>query len=210
MLLDVLIISLVIAFLRGGKLGNLAKINFNNIALIIIPFIIQYVLVVGGERGVDFFARWGAYLHIISYSILLTGIWYNRHIEGIGIFGAGIMLNFLVILANKGQMPVSLLALERVGMQDMLPLLERQSYVIHSIMSPESKLKFLADVIPLPPPYPKPRVLSIGDLIMAVGAFLFVQNYMVRKIYLFKIFSRRRKSDGDRVTIGKDEKNRRI
>ncbi|MBE0477875.1 DUF5317 domain-containing protein [Candidatus Aerophobetes bacterium] len=208
MLLDVLVISIIIAFLRGGKLGNLAKIEFNKIVLIIIPFIIQYILVKGGERGVNFFEGWGIYMHILSYLILLTGIWYNRHIKEIGIFGVGIVLNFLVILLNKGQMPVCLEALEKVKMQDMLPLLESKSYVIHTIMDAKTKLKFLADIIPLPPPYPNPRVLSIGDVIMAVGVFLLIQNYMVGEIRLFKFFQRRKKANGNKVIVRKNEGNR--
>lgn len=206
MLFDVLIISFIVALLRGGRIGRLAKINFNKIGLIIIPFILQYLLVEAGKREVGWFEEWGIYVHFLSYVILLIGIWYNRQIKEMSIFGVGILLNFLVIAANKGQMPVSLEALERVGMQDMLPLLQSKAYTIHTALAPGTRLKFLADVIPLPPPYPRPRVISVGDMVMGLGIFLLVHNYMVGKPAWFKL-SKRRKDNADKVFTGKDGKN---
>ncbi|RLE14857.1 hypothetical protein DRJ04_01545 [Candidatus Aerophobetes bacterium] len=206
MLLDVLVISLIIAFLRGGKLIKLAKMELHKIELIIIPFVLQYILVVGGERGISWFGQWGIYLHLFSYIILLAGIWYNRHIKEMEIFGVGILLNFLVIAVNKGQMPVLVEALKKVGMEDMLPLLQSKNYVVHTVAGPQTRLNFLADIIPLPPPYPRPRVLSIGDIVMGAGIFLLIQNYMVGAD-LFKI-KKRRKCNGDEGTTGKNEENR--
>jgi hypothetical protein len=78
-------------------------------------------------------------------------------------------------------MPVSVEALSRVGLLDVLPLLKSKTYVIHSVLTEHSRLKFLADVIPLPPPYPRPRVLSVGDIIMAVGLFILIQRGMLKK-----------------------------
>lgn len=206
MLLDILIISLIIALLRGGKIERLAEIKFRKVVFIITPFILQYALVEAGEREVGWLNHWGIYIHYTSYILLLVGIWYNRGIKEMRIFGAGILLNFLVITANNGQMPVSMEALEKAGMQDMLILLQNKSYVIHTLMVPGTKLKFLADVIPLPPPYPRPRVLSIGDVIMGAGVFLLIQNYMLGKPILFRL-SGREKNNADKSFAGKNARN---
>jgi len=180
MLLDVLVISLIIGLLRGGKLTRLANLPLRRIELIILPFLIQYALVYFGERGLRLLENWGVYLYIFSYSLLLVAIWYNKHIREMKILGAGIAINFIVILANGGEMPVSVDALSRVGLLNILPLLRNKAYVIHTVLTESTRLKFLADVIPLPPPYPRPRVLSVGDIIMAVGLFMLIQRGMLK------------------------------
>ena len=192
MLLDVLIISLIIAFLRRGKFKRLAEIDLRRIELIIISFSIQYVLVRAGESGANWVEKWGVYLYVFSYILLLLSIWYNRHIREMLIFGGGIFINFVVIIFNGGHMPVSLLALKRARMEYVLPLLQSKSYIIHTLMDSKTRLKFLADVIPLPPPYPRPKVLSVGDVIMGIGVFFLIQNYMTDK-GLLKNFWRREK-----------------
>ena len=180
MLIDALVISLIVALLRGGKLRGLADLPLRRIELIVLAFLIQFSLAWGGERGFVFFSKWGDYLYIGSYILLLIAIWYNRHIKEMIIFGIGVSVNFLVILANGGQMPVSINALKRAGMMDVLPLLKSKTYVLHGLLNEGTRLKFLADIIPLPPPYPRPRVLSVGDIIMALGIFLLIQHSMVK------------------------------
>lgn len=198
MLLDILVISLIIAFLRGGRFRKLAQLKLKRIELIITPFFIQYILVQIGEREIGWFEGWGQYLHLSSYILLLSGIWYNRHIKEMWIFGTGVLVNFVVIAANGGQMPVSIEALEKAGMIQMLPILQSKSYVVHTVLSPQTRLKILADIIVLPPPYPRPRVVSIGDIVMGVAIFFLIQNYMTeKKFFLFKIF--RRKENGYKV-----------
>ena len=181
MLVDVFFFSLAVALIRKGKLGRLADLPLKRIELIILGFLIQFSLVFLGQRDLPLLVKWGAYLHILSYLLLLVSMWYNRHIGEMKIIGLGILINFIVILANGGQMPVSVDALVKAHLEDFLPLLGSKTYVIHTILEENTQLKFLADVIPLPPPYPRPRVLSIGDIIMAVGLFMLIQRGMVRR-----------------------------
>jgi len=182
MLLEVMLISLMIGILRGGRLTGLADLPFKKAGLAIAAFLIQYILVFFGERGSNLFLNSGVYLHIFSYLLLLVAIWYSRSIRGMKTIGAGVLVNFIVILSNGGRMPVSVDALSKTGLDDMLPLLKSKAYAIHTILVPSSRLKFLSDIIPLPPPYPSPRVLNIGDIIMAIGVFILIQHGMRRNI----------------------------
>jgi len=181
MLLDVMLISLIIGFLRGGKLRELADLPFKKVGLVIAAFLIQYILVFGGERGFSLFSNFGIYLHIFSYILLLVAIWYSRNIRGMKIIGVGALINFIVILFNGGRMPVSTDALTKAGLTDTLPLLKSKAYAIHTVLTQSSKLKLLCDVIVLPPPYPRPRVLNVGDIIMAIGVFILIQYGMLRR-----------------------------
>ncbi len=181
MLLDVMLISLVIGLLRGGKVRWLADLPFKKVGLVIAAFSIQYMLVFWGERGSNLFSNFGIYLHIFSYLLLLVAIWYSRNIRGMKIIGLGVLVNFIVILFNGGRMPVSVDALVKAGLADTLPLLKSKAYAIHTILTQNTRLKLLCDVIVLPPPYPRPRVLNIGDIIMAIGVFILIQYGMIQR-----------------------------
>ena len=181
MLLDVMVYSLIIGLLRRGKLEGLADLPIKKVGLIISAFLIQFILVFFGERDFQLFSKIGVYLHIFSYILLLIALWYSREIKGMKILAVGVVINFIAVLANGGQMPVSAKALLKANMNDMLPLLNSRSYVVHTLLTEKSHLKFLADIIPLPPPYPRPRVLSIGDIVMSIGLFILIQRSMLRK-----------------------------
>ena len=185
----VLVVSLAVALVRGGRLSRLSELtSLQKWELIFGAFAIQYVLAILGHKGSATLVSVGPLLHVISYVILLIVVWYNRHLNGFFIIGLGIFLNFVVILANGGSMPVSVEGAIRAGLQDMLPLLRSETYVLHSVLTEQTRLKFLADVIVLPPPYPRPKVLSLGDVVMAVGLFIFTQHWVPkstpRKMYV--------------------------
>ncbi|MBZ5797754.1 DUF5317 domain-containing protein, partial [Burkholderia contaminans] len=48
-------------------------------------------------------------------------------------------------------------------------------------MDASTRLSLLGDIIPLSKPYPRTQVISIGDVVMNFGMFLFIQNVMVVK-----------------------------
>jgi len=48
----------------------------------------------------------------------------------------------------------------------------------HMLLTAETKLWFLADIIPLPVPF-LARVISIGDILIYVGIFYFIQKKML-------------------------------
>jgi hypothetical protein len=49
----------------------------------------------------------------------------------------------------------------------------------HYMMDAGTRLSFLGDIIPLSKPYPRTQVISIGDVVMNFGMFLFIQSVMV-------------------------------
>lgn len=46
-------------------------------------------------------------------------------------------------------------------------------------MSDNTHLNFLGDIIPLLPPYPRQYVMSIGDVLINIGAFMAIQGILV-------------------------------
>ncbi|MCK4308470.1 MAG: DUF5317 family protein, partial [Candidatus Atribacteria bacterium] len=64
---------------------------------------------------------------------------------------------------------------------DFALILKEGSYVTHTLITEKTLCAFLADVIPLPPPFPDPSVVSVGDFLMFFGVFSLIQNAMLEK-----------------------------
>jgi len=112
-------------------------------------------------------------LYVMSFGILLVGLWMNRRITGVWLVAAGVLLNTLVIGANGGSMPVDRNLAVRAGDESLVDALDSRAYPSHKPAGPGTKLRFLGDVVPLPLLVPRPRFIcpgSIGDMFVTVGA----------------------------------------
>jgi hypothetical protein len=91
----------------------------------------------------------------------------------------GVLLNFIVMIANSGRMPVSL---DAAAILDpaFTTYLKEGLYAKHQILTDASLFGFLGDIIPITHPYPREQVISIGDVIMNIGSFLFIQHLMLQ------------------------------
>ncbi|MNN75372.1 hypothetical protein D3C81_1916690 [compost metagenome] len=48
----------------------------------------------------------------------------------------------------------------------------------HYLLDASTRLPFLGDIIPLSSPYPRTQAISIGDVVMNLGVFLYLLNIM--------------------------------
>jgi hypothetical protein len=111
-------------------------------------------------------------IHLASFVLLLVGLWLNRHLPGVRLVGLGAFLNFLVIAANGGSMPVDRGLAERAGSDRLVELLDSPDYTMHEPATEATRLRPLADVLPLPM-VPRPGFFSpgsVGDILVTVGA----------------------------------------
>jgi len=177
----IIIISILVGFIRGGKLNNLTQISLKRIELIILACLIQGGLIFFGTRKVQFILDCSSYALIFSYIVLILAVWYNKQLKGMNIITLGIIFNFIVIVANGGHMPVLLSSLYRVGLNDFALILKEGRYVTHTLITEKTLFKFLADVLPLSPRIPDPSVVSAGDFLMFFGVFSLIQNAMFKK-----------------------------
>ncbi|HHV43141.1 MAG TPA: DUF5317 domain-containing protein [Firmicutes bacterium] len=180
MLIDAAIISLVVGLLRKGSLQNLGNLTVRQIPLILIACLLQGGSLFLAQRGVDFFVRFGSWLNLFSFGLLLIALWANRHERAFVVIGLGVLLNGIVICANGGRMPVSIDSLEAVGLGELGALLETGDYITHTKLTDASVLTFLADWLYIPG-YKRARVFSIGDVIISLGVFWLIQRAMVQK-----------------------------
>jgi len=102
---------------------------------------------------------------LVSY-----GLWQNRHLRTIWLAAVGLALNTIVMTANGGQMPVSADALRAAGLEDFLRFMQNSSDAVHNLITPDTRLWFLGDVIPLA--WAK-KVISPGDVFILLALLLF-------------------------------------
>ncbi|MFV1971543.1 MAG: DUF5317 domain-containing protein [Acidimicrobiia bacterium] len=169
-MLLVLVISIVVGWIRGGKLRNLTEIRVRLWWLLPLGFILLAAssLVPNDRSDVAV-----AFI-LVSYLPLLLFVWLNRDMTGIWIAGMGILMNFTVIVLNGG-MPVLTEAAAIAGGESDLVL--GAKYVL---LTEDTLMPFLADTIPLPG-----AVLSLGDVFLAIGIGAFLEDQMRKPLSLF-------------------------
>ena len=87
----------------------------------------------------------------------------------------GTLFNFLAIAANDFKMHVYVSELLSDVEAKKMFLLSGKD-LVHSLLTEETKLKFLCDIITLHPPYPFPKTISAGDVFLLSGIFAFWQD----------------------------------
>jgi hypothetical protein len=147
--------------------------------LILIAFSLQIVVFSSQFESLGWSDQLGSALYISSILVLLLAVGLNLSLRGMKIFGIGLLLNFLVIAANGGYMPVHLDSLTRAGMAHRAELLRVKRYVSNSmVLTSETRLPFLADIFLVPSWLPFSNVFSIGDVFIGIGVFILVLQAM--------------------------------
>ncbi len=172
MLLDAAVLTIIVGVIAGGRFARLKDLDLRAPSAFIAAAALQVVLMVLGARQAAVPAALGPTLHLASFLLLLGGLWLNRHLPGVRLVGLGALLNFLVIAANGGSMPVDRGLAERAGSARLVELLDSPDYTMHEAATAATRLRPLADVLPLPM-VPRPRFFSpgsVGDILVTIGA----------------------------------------
>lgn len=170
-----LALGVVLGYARGGRLRSFASLPSSIFLALWLALGFQLTLAYVPESVGPLPAR---FLVVIA-SYLLAGAWLwlsaarlREAALGIYLMATGWLLNLLVISANGG-MPVSRGAVIRAGLE---PTDVRDgSFFKHVPAASDTPLRFLGDVIAVPPVH---RVISIGDIVLLLGIALFVSQVM--------------------------------
>ncbi len=109
-------------------------------------------------------------VHVLTYLALGYVVWANRRLPGVAIFGLGTGLNAIAITANGGRMPASAAALRAAGLPQQTSAFANSAGVAHP------HLGWLGDVMSTPSFLPLRNMLSVGDLLILVGAAVLVHR----------------------------------
>jgi hypothetical protein len=153
--------------LFGGDLARLAQLRFRHSWLLPCSVGLQFVTMAAWTSGPLWAHR---VLHVVSYAGAFTFLGLNRRIRGMWVVAFGALLNFVAIAANGGVMPASASAVRSAGLAPADPT-TANSMVVHG-----ARLLALGDVFALPHWLPVANVFSVGDVLIAVGAFVVVHR----------------------------------
>ncbi|WP_432662049.1 DUF5317 domain-containing protein [Wukongibacter baidiensis] len=186
MLAESVVISVIVAVLRGKKFRSIENIEINKFWLILLSFSIEFISVLIIKNDIRplslFFSKNYLIIQILVYLFLFIFFVYNVKSKTLMIVCFGVFLNFVVIAANNGFMPVSIDTALTNGFTESVAMLSEGKIAGHAVLiKGEANLWLLADIINIPPPYPFPQTISIGDIFMAIGTFLFIQVNMKKK-----------------------------
>lgn len=185
MVIETMAISLIIGKILGGKVGNLENLYIKGWYLFVASFLIEIASLLIISRSYSNFSyllgNYFTYIHITIYLLLIVGLAMNWASIGLRITMFGSILNFLPIVLNNGKMPVSIDALRYSQEYTQLSLLEEGRIMTHVLETEGTRLRYLGDIIPIPKPYIFPKIISIGDLLIALGLFILIQTYMKKK-----------------------------
>lgn len=167
MLIGVVALLLAVSVPLSGKdLRLLGQLRVRSVVLLPVALGMQ-VLVVDVAPGLP--RALAVALHLVSYALAFAFLLRNARLPGLAVLGLGAVLNALVIAANSGTMPASRAALDFAG-------LASSTGFTNSDVRARPHLLWLGDVFALPAGFPLANVLSVGDVLLLVGAGLLVHR----------------------------------
>ena len=175
--------GLLIALLRGGTLRGLASLPIRGGGAILVALLMQFPVIYLPAETASSHLNLERGLLFLSYLLILGIVWKNRRLPGFHAIGLGFLLNLTVMMANGGYMPIQPRVLESFGHQHMATNMESGYRVLHSkdilLTREETRLWILSDIFAFDLPLLPPMACSPGDVLIAVGAFVFIQSVML-------------------------------
>jgi hypothetical protein len=183
MILAAAVVSAVlIGLARGGRLRRLANLPLRWAWIALVAFGLQFYLIYFPEPVNEGIFSTRVVVLMFSYVLLFAVVWRNRALPGFWLIGLGFLSNFAVMLLNGGYMPITAESLAQVGHSRNILSPEPGARVraTKDIVLPREQTFawWLSDIFVLPPPFLIPRVFSLGDVFIALGAFQLIQNGM--------------------------------
>jgi len=160
--------ALAIAVLIGGDVRRLSQLRLRHLELLLAAFAVKISVGLLGTTHAQAAINAARPLNAIGAVLLLAVVWFNRRIPGAILFGAGLTLNLIVILAFGGRMPV-LLPRDIDPNSAVLAVLKGGLDPLHVALQQPQGLWFLGDVFAIPGIAGHASLVSIGDLLMAAG-----------------------------------------
>jgi hypothetical protein len=183
MIVLLMLIAIIIGYIRKGKLRNLANLNIKLVPLLVLAFLLQGMIFAGYNYDIAVIQEFDILIHFVSYILLFAALMSNFDNKWFVVMTLGTILNFLVIFLNGGKMPVSIDALEAIGMADGLELMFARRAGTHQPLADGMLLWFLADIIPVSLPSMASlfnSIYSIGDFFIYAGAVGLIQYSMTQ------------------------------
>src|SRR5687768_11033338 len=180
MFLSTIVLALIIGALAGGAFPRLAELRLRWTWLLVGALALRLLVGVSREAGIGAaIPAGGAYM--LAYALIFAWLWGNWRVPGLQIASVGIGANLLAVLLNGGQMPIWSAAFFSAGFTQA----DLANDPFHFLLRTDTVAEFVTsgglrgDVIPVPIPIIR-DVVSIGDLLLALGIFWAIVYSMTR------------------------------
>lgn len=171
--LAVLVVAVALSYARGGRLGHLGETRLRWSWLLFVGLGAQAAVNLGVQREVLVDASTpGVALLVASQLLVLAWLVLNRHLKGVLVIATGLAMNAVVVAAN-GAMPVDPEAIQAIGAHPA-----SLDPGTHTLLAPDTHLPWLADIWAVPP---LRSIISVGDVVLAVGLLPLVHGLMTRR-----------------------------
>jgi len=178
MLAEAIILSFIISLCFKGRFENFSDLPIQLLFIPMLAFGLEFL----GARlityQVPFYLNypnqitWG--IEVLANLLLVVFFYRNRSIAGMKLMCLGVLLNFIAILSNAGYMPVDPKLGIEYGFETSLMALKNNQVFAHKLMTQSTHLNVLGDWITIPPPWPFPKTISAGDILIDLGAFFLI------------------------------------
>jgi hypothetical protein len=177
----IFVVAMAAAWAARGLLParSRARVRVRWVWMPVVAALFQVGLGLDGRGGTIDTGRFAVI--VASYGLiglwLIGNAWYQAPPLRVpaGLIAGGWVLNVIPILANRG-MPVSAAALARIGVRH--PALSNGNLGKHVLATSHTMVPWLGDVVAVPLPLLR-NVVSLGDIVLVLGAVLAVQLVQV-------------------------------
>lgn len=175
-LLFAVALGLVCGYLRAKFSGRRYQaIELKMVWLVLFAYLPQFLAFYLPATRVLIPDNWIPIILVGSQLLLLIFACSNRNLPGFWLLGLGLLSNFIVILLNGGMMPLMPQIAEKLvlpGSESMLRIGRRVGFGKDILLEKQDiHLWFLSDAILLPSWLDYPLAMSIGDILISMGAF---------------------------------------
>ena len=167
-----LVMGLLLGWGFGGALRNVAHLRVGLWWMYPVGLVLQVVPVPRFETGTARYLPFAVLL--FSYVVLISVTAINWRLRGFPLILVGLVLNLVPIALNQG-MPVSGQAVRAVG--GSVEEVPTEQGGKHHLATDRDSAVFLGDVLPVRAPFRE--VVSAGDLVLWLGAAVFLAGAML-------------------------------
>ncbi len=160
------LLIVVLVPVTGGNLRRLAEIKLRWVPLAIAALAVQ-VFVITIWPAMPHPVAVG--LHLATYAMLAAVVWVNRTVPGMIVIALGAGSNALAIAVNDGTLPATAHALRAAGIKPRVGF-QNSGVLAHPHLS------WLGDIMVTPSWLPLRNMLSVGDLVLLLGAVILVMR----------------------------------
>ena len=174
-----IVLGVVAGYIFRGCLSNLPSLKLRR-AWILFPALLLQLAIFPVLGPKPFFPYAMAVLHLVSYGLAGAWLLMNLRLWPMRLIGLGGALNLVVLVANRGYMPVSLDGLVWAGHAPTAQYLAQEGVYANVIpMTDTTHLNLLGDIFALPDWVPLAGVFSLGDVVIALGIAWLVAKGMM-------------------------------